>query len=359
MKKQKFFMKSLSVMMVLLVMTSLIACGGSSEKAQAGNSSEELGSYEIRISACNSLDHPQTLGLGVMKEYIEKKSNGKIIVKIYPNSQLGAEIESVEQVQNGTLEMATASIGPITTFDKKFAVLDIPFLFDNYQQAWATFDSQVGSDLMDSLEESGLKGLAYMENGFRHATNTVRPIKSIDDFKGLKIRTMEAPMHMANFSALGANPTPVPWSELYLSMSQKIVDGQENPLANIWELNMYEVQDYVSLTNHIYDAMPLVTNLKWFNGLPGEYQKIIEKGAILGQNYSRFINANREALIVEQLTEKGMKINSLNAENLQAIKDVSQPVVSEKVKKEIGAEFVDAFIAGIDAVKADTVKSVN
>ena len=359
MKKENFFVKLFGIIMVLMVMTLLIACGGNSEKAQAGNSSEELGSYEIRISACNSMDHPQTLGLGVMKEYIEKKTDGKVTVKIYPNSQLGAEIESVEQVQNGTLEMATASIGPITTFDKKFAVLDIPFLFDNYQQAWATFDSQVGSDLMDTLEESGLKGLAYMENGFRHVTNNVKPITSIDDFKGLKIRTMEAPMHMANFSALGANPTPVPWSELYLSMSQKIVDGQENPLANIWEVNMFEVQDYVSLTNHIYDAMPLVTNLKWFNELPGEYQRIIEKGAILGQNYSRFINANREELIMEQLTKKGMKINALKAENLEAIKNVSLPVVSEKVKKEIGAEFVDAFIAGIDAVKADTVKSVN
>ena len=358
MKKRNFLKKSLAVIMVLIVMASLIACGGSSKEEQANGSSEELGSYEIRISACNSLDHPQTLGLGVMKEYVESKTGGKVKVKIYPNSQLGAEIESVEQVQNGTLEMATASIGPITTFDKKFAVLDIPFLFDNYQQAWATFDSQVGSDLMDTLEESGLKGLAYMENGFRHATNKVRPIYSIDDFKGLKIRTMEAPMHMANFSALGANPTPVPWSELYLAMSQKIVDGQENPLANIWELNMYEVQDYVSLTNHIYDAMPLVTNLKWFNSLPGEYQRIIEKGAILGQNYSRFINANRESLIVEELTKKGMKINSLEPDKLEAIKAVSLPVVAEKVKKEIGSDFVDAFIAGIDAVKADTVKSV-
>ena len=357
MKKQNFIMKSLKVIMVLLVMCSIIACGGNSKKAEAG-SAEDLGSFEIRISACNSLDHPQTLGLGVMKEYIEDKTDGKVKVKIYPNSQLGAEIESVEQVQNGTLEMATASIGPITTFDKKFAVLDIPFLFDNYQEAWATFDSKVGTDLMDTLEESGLKGLAYMENGFRHATNNIRPINSIDDFKGLKIRTMEAPMHMANFSALGANPTPVPWSELYLSMSQKIVDGQENPLANIWEVNMFEVQKYVSLTNHIYDAMPLVTNLKWFNSLPGEYQKIIEKGAILGQNYSRFINANREALIVEQLTNKGMNVNSLTPAKLEAIKKVSQPVVSEKVKEEIGSEFVDEFLAGIEAVKADTAKSV-
>lgn len=352
--------KKMVVMFLAVVMTMMVAltgCGGGGTEA-ASSDSEDLGTYEIRISACNSLDHPQTLGLNAMKEYIEAATDGKITVKIYPNSQLGAEIESVEQVQNGTLEMATASIGPLATFQKKFAVLDIPFLFDNYQQAWATMDSKVGSDLMDTLEEAGLKGLAYMENGFRHTTNSVRPINTIDDFKGLKIRTMEAPMHMANFTALGANPTPVPWSELYMSMSQKIVEGQENPLANIWELNMYEVQGYVSLTGHIYDAMPLVTNLDWFNGLPVEYQKIIEKGAILGQNYSRFINANREALIVEELTAKGMEVNALAPEAMDAIKAVSQPVVSDKVKEEIGADIVDAFMAGIDVVKADTVKSV-
>ncbi len=358
MKKLGVFGKLVLMVAMVTLIASLIGCSAKGGTSESAASAEELGSYEIRISACNSLDHPQTLGLGVMKEYIESKTGGKVQVKIYPNSQLGAEIESVEQVQNGTLEMATASIGPITTFDKKFAVLDIPFLFDNYEQAWATFDSQVGSDLMDTLEDSGLKGLAFMENGFRHVTNNIKPIYSLEDFKGLKIRTMEAPMHMANFAALGANPTPVPWSELYMAMSQKIVDGQENPLANIWEVNMYEVQKYTSLTNHIYDAMPLVTNLKWFNSLPGEYQKVIEKGAILGQNYSRFINANRESLIVTELEKKGMAVNPVALDKLAEIKEISQTVVAEKVKAEIGSGFVDTFLAGIDAVNADIAKSV-
>jgi len=353
--KKSLFVKLLALVMALVAVTALAGCGASQQTA---NGAAATGSYEIRISACNSLDHPQTLGLDVMKQYIESETQGKVKVSIYPNSQLGAEVESVEQVKNGTLEMATASAGPLTTFQKKFEVLDIPFLFDNYEQAWAAFDSKIGTDLMKSLEEVGLKGLAYMENGFRHVTNNIKPINTIEDFKGLKIRTMQAPMHMANFTALGANPTPVPWSELYMAMSQKIVDGQENPLANIWELKMNEVQKYVSLTGHIYDAMPLVTNLKWFNGLPADYQRIIEKGAILGQNYSRFINANREALLAAKLTEKGMAVNSLKQEDLDAIKAVSQPVVADKVKAEIGTEFVDAFLAGIKTVKADTVKSV-
>ena len=125
-------------------------------------------------------------------------------------------------------------------------------------------------------------------------TNNVRPINSPDDLKGIKIRTMEAPMHMENFKLLGANPTPVPWTELYMTMQQKVVDGQENPLANIWEVKMFEVQKFTSLTGHIYDPMPLVANLAWFNKLSKDQQAAIEKGALLAQNYSRFVNKDRE-----------------------------------------------------------------
>lgn len=312
----------------------------------------------VRISACNSLTHPQTIGLDVMKRYVEAKTGGNVVIKIFPNSQLGSEEESLSQVQTGSLEMATASIGPVTTFQKKFFVLDIPFLFNSYNEAWMVMDSKVGRDLLDSLEQSGLKGLCFMENGFRHVTSSVKPINTIADFKGLKIRTMQAPMHMANFAALGANPTPVPWSELYLSMQQKIVDGEENPIANMWDLNMYEVQKYVSLTRHIYDGMPLVANLKWFNKLPKEYQEAIMVGEILGQNYSRFVNAGREDAILAKLKQKGMKINTPTAAAMNEIKKKSQPVVIEKVKKETSKEYVDKFLKDVNAVKADTLKGL-
>lgn len=312
----------------------------------------------IRISACNSETHPQTIGLYVMKQYVEAKTNGNVKIKIFPNSQLGAEEESLAQVQTGSLEMATASIGPVTTFQKKFFVLDIPFLFNSYNEAWMVMDSKVGRDLLDSLEASGLKGLCYMENGFRNVTSSVKPITKIADFKGLKIRTMQAPMHIASFASLGANPTPVPWSELYLAMQQKIVDGEENPIANIWDLNMYEVQKYVSLTRHIYDGMPLVANLKWFNKLPKEYQEAISVGAVLGQNYSRFVNAGREDAILSRLAKKGMKINTPDAQALAAIQKVAQPAVIAKVKKEVGAKYVDQFLASLKTVKSDTLKGL-
>jgi len=308
---------------------------------------------KIRVSVCNAPSHPQNIGLEIFRQYVEAKTDGQVTVAVYPNSQLGGERESVEQCKNGSLEMATASAGPLTTFNNKFMVLDIPFAFDSYERAWLVLDGPMGQKLLDSCEEVGLKGLAYMENGFRHVTNNVKPINTLEDLKGLKIRTMEAPMHMENFKNLGSNPTPVPWTDLYLTLQQKMVDGQENPLANLWEVKMYEVQKYASLTGHIYDPMPLVADLKWFNELSPDLQSIIEKGAILGQNYSRSVNAAREEELAKLLTAKGMAINDVSKEEKARMREASQAKVVESIKKASDPAFVDEWLKAIETVNLD------
>jgi len=331
--------KCIAVLLVLVLVLSLSSVGFAATK--------------IRISVCNAPTHPQNIGLEIFKNYVEEKTNGEMTVDVYPNSQLGGERESVEQCKNGSLEMATASAGPLTTFNSKFMVLDIPFAFNSYDVAWMVLDGPVGQKLLESCEEVGLKGLSFMENGFRHVTNNVRPITKVEDFRNIKIRTMEAPMHMENFKSLGANPTPVPWTELYLTLQQKIVDGQENPLANLWEVKMYEVQKYASLTGHIYDPMPLVADLKWFNGLTPEQQSIIEKGAILAQNYSRFVNSAREEELARLLTEKGMTINDVSAEEKARMRDASQAKVVEAIKSNTDPAFVDEWLKAIEKAGED------
>ncbi len=311
------------------------------------------GPIKARVSLCNSPTHPQSIGMQAFKKYVETKTKGAIQVGLYYNSQLGGERESVEQVKSGSLEMATASAGPLTTFNRNFMVLDIPFAFDSYEIAWGVLDGPIGQSLLNSSEKIGLKGLAYLENGFRHVTNNVRPVNGPDDLKGIKIRTMEAPMHMENFKVLGANPTPVPWTELYLTMQQKIVDGQENPLANIWEVKMYEVQKFTSLTGHIYDPMPLVANIKWFNKLTKEQQVIIKEGAVLAQNYSRYVNKAREDAIVAKLTAKGMKVNDVSPVGKQQLRAKSQGAVVAKIKAAVSPKFVDGWLAAITAMNKD------
>lgn len=341
-------------LVLILALACVMAFGFNGSRAGQSSDACDLSStYEIRISACNSLMHPQTQGLQVMKEYVERMTEGKVTVHIYPNSQLGDEVESLGMVQKGAIEMATASMGPCSVYEPTFKVFDLPFLFNNYEEAWATLDSNVGAELLESLENAGLKGLAYMENGFRHVTNRVRPINSVEDYKGIKIRTMEVPMHMLMMKELGANPTPVPFSELYLALQQKVVDGQENPLANIFELKLSEVQSYVSLTGHLYDSMPLVTNLEWFKALPKTYQQIIQEGAIRGQNYSRFVNQQKEAKIIASYEGSSFKVNDVSDAAKEEMREKTLPVIRAEVAKEIGEEPINLLLEGVERVRKD------
>jgi TRAP-type C4-dicarboxylate transport system substrate-binding protein len=158
---------------------------------------------------------------------------------------------------------------------------------------------------------------------------------------------MEAPMHMVNFRALGANPTPVPWPELYMVLQQKIVDGQENPLMNIWEVKFYEVQKYTSLSGHIYDPMPLVVNLKWFKRLPADQQKLLEIAGIQAQNSSRFVNLAREKNLVSLLEGKGMKVNPVSDTQKERFMKISQPAVLVEVKKKVDPDLLNLWMNSI------------
>lgn len=348
----------LAGVLAVAVVVSATGCqrSNSSGGASAGTSAAEedvSGTYTIRIACENSETYPATLGLNVMKEYIERQTDGNVEVNIYAGGQLGGEEETLEQVAQGSLEMAVASFAPVVSYDSDFEVMDIPFVYGTYEEAWMVLDSHVGTELLDSLKEYGMIGMAYMENGFRQITSNAAAVESVDNLKGLKIRTMQNNNHMKCFSALGANPTPVAFSELYMALSQNTVDAQENPIANVTDKKLYEVQKYLSLTNHIYDAMPLVCNLDFFESLPGKYQGIVKTGAILGMEYSRFCNEERESLILEELEGHGMQINELSAEARENMKTTAQPAVIDLVASDIGQDKVDEYLTDVKSVLSE------
>lgn len=350
----KKFQRVLSVVLTAVLMAALCAgCGGN--PSGGGNdaaSPENLEEITIRIGHGVTEQHSIHIGILEMKSYIEEKSGGKIKVEIFPNAQMGGEREMVEAVQNKTLEIAYTTTGPFTSFVPEFMVLDIPFQFKNYEEAWMVLDSTVGQQLKDSAEARGFKVLAFLESGMRHITTAGRPVRTPDDLKGLKIRTMEAAMHMANFSALGANPTPISWSELYLAMQQKMVDGQENPLANILDLKMYEVQSTLTLSAHLYDAAPFVANAEWWDALPAQYQDIISTGAMMASNVNRFLNYLQEEEILQTLKDRGMEVVELTDAEREPFKALGQPAVVAEVKKELGDEFVDNWLASVEKLTA-------
>lgn len=344
--------KITALLLVLVMVFALCACSSGDNGGSGGTSGDVADgkTYTIRIACENSDTYPATLGLYQMEKYIESHTNGKVQVEVCAAGQLGGEEETLEQVAQGNLEMAVASFAPVVSYVPEFMVMDIPFVYNSYAEAWMVLDSYVGTDLLDKMEAYGLKGMAYMENGMRQVTSNVSAINSIDDFKGIKLRTMQNNNHMASFAALGANPTPVAFSELYISLSQKVVDAQENPVANVTDKKLYEVQKYLSLTNHIYDAMPLVCNLEFFNSLPAEYQAVVQAGAIYAQEYSRFCNLEREDLIIADLGKYGMEVNEVSAEARAEMAKVAQPEVMKLVADEIGQDAVDQYMADVEAI---------
>ena len=200
--------------------------------------------------------HPYHLGLLRFKELIEAKSGGRIAVDVFHSSQLGSERDLIEGLQLGTVQMTLISTAPLSGFTSDFLVFDLPFIFSSVKAARDCVDSEIGQKMLDQLASQGITGLCFFENGFRSITNSRRPIQTPADLDGIKIRTMENPIHMATFRTMKADPTPMAFGELFTALQQKTIDAQENPLAIVDTSKFYEVQDYLSLTEHFYSPAP-------------------------------------------------------------------------------------------------------
>ncbi len=349
--------RTIALLLALVMVFALCACGKTTNSAGGDTNDVADGkTYTIKIACENSDNYPATLGLYAMEKYVESHTNGAVQVEVCASGQLGGEEDTLEQVAQGNPEMAVASFAPVVSYVPDFEVMDIPFVYNSYEEAWLVLDSYVGTDLLASMEKYGLKGMAFMENGFRQVTSSQGAIDNMASFKNLKIRTMQNNNHMAFFQAMGANPTPVPFSELYMALSQKIADAQENPIANVTDKKLYEVQDYLSLTNHIYDAMPLVCNLDFFNSLPAAYQAVVTAGAIYGQEVSRFINLEREDLILADLEKQGMKINTVSDDVRAEMAAAAQPAAIDLIGKDIGQEGVDNYLNSVKDILAQIAK---
>ena len=247
----------------------------------------------------------------VFKKYVEAQSKGKIQVELYPNGQLGGDRQAIEAVQLGTIQMTIPAVAVLSGFEPRFQVFDLPFLFKDKQAAYKALDGDLGNALNAALLPLGLRNLAYAENGFRNITNNRGPIRTPGDLKGLKIRTMENPVHIATFKALGANPTPMSFGELYTALQQKTVDAQENPIPLIYTTKFYEVQKYLTLSGHVYAATALLMNDKFFSSLPKDLQKVVQEGAERYRTEQRKMSAQQDKEMLAKLKASGMQINEL------------------------------------------------
>lgn len=276
----------------------------------------------------------------VFKKDIEEKSGGRISVELYPNGQLGGDRELIESVQLGTVQVAIPATSALAGFDKRFQVFDLPFLFKSKEVAFKALDGELGRKVDGLLKPLGMRNLGYGENGYRHITNNRNPIKKPEDLKGIKLRTMENPLHLAFFKMLGANPTPMSFGELYTALQQGTVDGQENPVALVYTSKFYEVQKFYSLTGHVYSATMLVANDDFFAKMPPDLWKIVEDA---GRRYvveQRKLAEVQELEFLEELKRQGLQINELTPEEKQLFIDATLPVY-DQFKDVIGQELVE------------------
>ncbi|GLK72955.1 TRAP transporter substrate-binding protein [Ancylobacter dichloromethanicus] len=282
--------------------------------------------------------HPTHLALVKLAEIVDAKSHGEMKIEIYPDRQLGEEREMVEGLQLGTVDMAVVSTGPLVAFVPELGVVDLPFLFKNSQHAYKVFDSEIGQGLLAKFETRGIVGLAWWENGWRSLTSK-KVVKSPADLKGMKLRTMQNPVHIAAFKELGAAPIPMVWGEVFTSLSQGVIDAQENPVTIIYSNSLWEVQKYLTLTRHVYGPhVALFSKIAW-DRLTPDQQKILTEAMIEATAYQRETSARLETEQLKLLADKGMIIEDVDIVPFQeatagtaaAFKNID-PAVVAKIK---------------------------
>lgn len=294
--------------------TALAGCGGSGNNDANANSNGDSGEkIIIKIGHVVAEDHPYNLGCQKFKELLED-SVDNVEVHIFANGQLGGERELAESMQLGTLDIAIIP-GVIGNFSDTLGVMDMPYLFESKEHAYAVLDGEIGQQLAENLPTtSGFRLLSYWENGYRNMTDSRRAIYSPEDVVGLTMRVPENSVYQAFFEELGANVVAISFSELYTALSQKTVDGQENPVALIATNKLYETQPYLSLTEHFYGAAHFCVSEKSWQGYSAELQEAIQSATEEARDYEREQMAQLESGYVQQIKDAGTEIIEVDKE---------------------------------------------
>lgn len=246
-------------------------------------------------------------------DQVEKASGGKMRVRAVGAAALGPDTQMQQALIGGAQEMMVGSTATLVGITKEMALWDTPFLFNNVREADAILDGPIGQKVMDKLQEKGLVGLVYWENGFRNLTNSKRPVQRMEDFDGIKLRVMQNNVYLDSFKTLGANAVPMPFSELFGALETKTVDGQENPFNTILSSKFFEVQKYLSVTNHVYSPWIVLVSKKWWDGLSKDEQKVLLDAARASRDFERKDTRDEAGKALAELRAKGMVVNELPA----------------------------------------------
>jgi len=330
-------MKFLTRRLAVRALVAAVAIGGLSIAA-----AQDIKRGKLGHSFTDS--HPRAIAMKQFAAAVEKATGGKVAFDVYGNSTLGSEEKMLIAVQSGVQDIYLGALSPVAARKKELQIFDFPFLFGSDAEAAYVLDGPVGRRMLDSLSDMNMHGLVWAGGAFRNLSNSKRPIGTMADMKGLKVRVMQSPMALASFNAMGMNAVPMAFTEVYPALEIKALDGYEHPVVDMYANKMFEVQKYLTITNHVYTPVALVTSKKWWSSLTPEQQKTVQRVAEETRSFERAEELRQAADVVAQLKAKGMAVTEMPPAELEKIRASVQPVI-DKNADIIGAEFVRSFYA--------------
>lgn len=303
-----------------------------------------------RLGYVPTEDHPVGEASRYFAKLVEEKSGGRIKIDTFGNGLLGSEPEMQASVQAGFIDIMVGPTPNLVGVVPQFMIYDLPFFYRDFAAADAVMDGAVGEQLFARLKEkTGIVGLAWWDNGFRHMTNKVRPVNTVEDMAGINIRVIPNPLFIATWTALGTNPTPLPWPELYSALENGAVDAQETPYALIDTARFYEVQKYLAKTSHVYTPFVLLASQKWFGSLSDEDKALVMEAAKESATFQRDLSRKAAETLEVDLEKKGFEFTRPTPEAIAAMAERVAPVVKEYSEK-IGVDLVEQARASMAAV---------
>lgn len=342
----------LALLMASIMVLALASCGGertppAEGEGEEGGTPSTSGTAEFKLVIGSTVQDDSASGIALLeyfKPYIEEQSGGRIQVDVQNNSVLGGDRELFEGLQLNTVQ---ASFGPLSTlanFEPDFAVCDLPFLFADKETAYASLDGEFGDALAENLPQRGMRLLAYGENAFRNISNSKKPIETMEDLAGMKIRVMESPVNLATYKALGANPTPMSFSELYTGLQQNTVDGQDNGVVLTYTAKFYEVQKYYTFSGQIYAANAVVVSEAFWQTLPEDLQQIVADGALYAMENQRRLNSEMEESLLGEMEAAGVEVTYMEEAEIDRMRQATKTVWDE-FSSTISTEIFDMAVA--------------
>jgi tripartite ATP-independent transporter DctP family solute receptor len=295
--------------------------------------------------------HPRAAAMKQFAAAVSKATNGKVVIEVFGNSTLDSEDKMLIATQSGVQDVYMGALAPIAARKKELQIFDFPFIFGSDAEAAYVLDGPVGRKMLDGLSEMNLRGLVWSGGAFRNMSNSKRPLQTMAEMKGLKVRVMQSPMALASFNAMGMNAVPMAFTEVYPALESKALDGYEHPVVDMYANKMYEVQKYLTVTNHVYTPVALVASSKWWNSLTPEQQSAVQKAAEDTRTFQRKAELADAAEVVGQLKAKGMSVTDMPAAELDKIRAAVQPVI-DKNSEAIGTEFVQSFYGELKKYRA-------